>query len=142
MRPFRDRDTFATFRNMVDSIVAEINSLDNNYVLKASQTELEEHFVGKVLIEPLVLYPEKRYIKNHTGTKIHVSGDFRRGLFPDERAVVQGTKIDIAIPFEGNPMLWEIRAFPFSLGGYPEFKRGQVLYFDISLSFITLLIIE
>jgi len=89
MHPFRDGDTYDTFRNLVDSVVTEIKSLDNNYVLKASQSELEEHFVGKVLIEPLVLYPEKRYIRNQSGTKIDVSRDFRRGNFPDERVVVQ-----------------------------------------------------
>lgn len=133
MHPFREGDTFTTFRNMVDTIVSEINSLDNNYVLKASQSELEEHFVGKVLIDPLVLYPEKRYIKNQSGTKIDVSRDFRRGLFPDERAIVQGTKIDIAIPFEGDPMLWRIRASTFSLSGYPEIEvRNNEIVFSVS----------
>lgn len=133
MHPFRDGDTFATFRNMIDSIVSEINSLDNSYVLKASQSELEEHFLDKVLIEPLVLHTENRYIKNQSGTKIDVSLDFRRGLFPDERAKVQGTKIDIAIPFEGNSDLWKLRASTYSLGGYPEIEvRNNEIVFSIS----------
>jgi hypothetical protein len=133
MQPFRDGDTFATFRNMVDSVVNEINSLDNNYVLKASQSELEEHFLEKVLIEPLVLHSENRYIKNQSGTKIDVSREFRRGLYPDERVSVQGTKIDIAIPFEGDPMLWRIRASSFSLSGYPEIDiRSNEIVFSVS----------
>ena len=135
MHPFRDGDTFTNFRNLVDSVVSEINSLDNNYVLKASQSELEEHFVGKVLIEPLILYPEKRYIKNQSGTKINVSRDFRRELFPDERVIVQGTKIDISIPFEGDPMLWRIRASTFSLSGYPEIEvQNNEVIFSISFT--------
>lgn len=133
MHPFRNGDTFATFQNLVDSVVSEINSLDNNYVLKASQSELEYHFVNKVLIKPLVLYPDKRYIKNQSGTKIDVSRDFRRELFPDESIKVQGTKIDIAIPFEGNPDLWGIRASTYSLGGYPEIEvRNSEIVFSIS----------
>jgi len=133
MHPFRNGDTFATFRNLVDSVVAEINSLDNNYVLKAAQSELEEHFVDKVLIEPLVLHSENRYIKNQSGTKIDVSRDFRRGLFPDENVRVQGTRIDIAIPFEGNQDLWEIRASTYSLSGYPEIEvRNNEIVFSIS----------
>lgn len=134
MHPFRNGDTFATFQNIVDSVTTEINSLDNEYVLKASQTELEEHFTEKVLIEPLVLHSDKRYIKNQSGTQIDVSHDFRRAVFPGERAVVRGTRIDIAIPFEGNPMLWKIRASTFSMGGYPdiEIQNNEVLF---SISF-------
>ena len=129
MHPFRDGDTFATFRNLVDSIVTEINSLDNNYVLKASETELEKHFIDKVLIEPLVLYSEKRYIKSQSGTKVDV-----RGYFQDESIAVQGTKIDIAIPFEGDPKLWRIRANTFSLSGYPEIEiRDNEIVFSVSI---------
>jgi hypothetical protein len=80
-------------------VIAEINSLDNEYVLKASPTELEQYFVEKVLVAPLVLYPEERYIKNQTGTQIDVTHDFKRAVFPGERAVVRGTEVDIAIPF-------------------------------------------
>ena len=108
MRPFSEGDTFATFRNIVDSVTTEINSLDNEYVLKASQTELEEYFIEKVLIKPLVLHSDKRYITNQSGAQIDVSHDFRRAVFPGERAVVRGTRIDIAIPYEGDPMLWQI----------------------------------
>ena len=133
MHPFTNGDTFTTFRNLIDSVVSEINSLVNSYVLKASQSELEEHFVDKVLIEPLVLHVENRYIKNQSGTKIDISRDFRRGLFPDERITVQGTKIDIAIPFEGNSDLWKIRASTFSLSGYPEVEvRNNEIIFSIS----------
>ena len=133
MHPFTNGDTFTSFRNLIDSVVSEINSLDNSYVLKASQSELEEHFVDKVLIEPLVLHVENRYIKNQSGTKIDISRDFRRGLFPDERITVQGTKIDIAIPFEGNSDLWKIRASTFSLSGYPEVEvRNNEIIFSIS----------
>lgn len=47
MNPFSNEDTFATFRNIVDSVINEIMSLDNEYVLKASEVELEKYFIRK-----------------------------------------------------------------------------------------------
>ncbi len=134
MYPFRDGDTFVTFRNIIDSVVNEIKSLENGYVLKASEAELEEFYTEKALIDPLVLHSDQQYIKNQSGTQIDVSHDFRRALFPGERAVVRGTRIDIAIPFEGDPMLWRIRASTWSSGGYPEIKveNGEII---MSVSF-------
>ena len=134
MYPFREGDTFATFRNIIDSVTNEIKALDNEYVLKASEAELEEYFTEKALIEPLVLHSDQQYIRNQSGTQIDVSHDFRRAVFPGERAVVRGTKIDIAIPFEGDPMLWSVRASTWSSGGYPdiEVKNGEIL---LSISF-------
>lgn len=129
MYPFREGDTFATFRNIIDSVVNEIKALENGYVLKASEAELEDFYTEKALIDPLVLHSDQQYIKNQSGTQIDVSHDFRRAVFPGERAVVRGTRIDIAIPFEGNPMLWRIRASTWSSGGYPEIdvKNGEII---------------
>ena len=110
MYPFKDGDSFATFRNIVNSVTKEINELNNEYVLKASEAELEDYFIDKVSIQPLVLHLDQRYIKRKTGTQIDVSHDFRRAIFPGNRHVVRGTTIDIAIPFEGDSMLWSVRA--------------------------------
>ena len=120
--PFRDGDTFATFRNIIEEVTKEIQSLENDYVLKASQAELEDYYIEKVLIRPLILHTDQYYIENKTGTKIDVSHDFRRAVFPGERAMVQGTRLDIAIPYEGDSSLWRIRASTFSVSGYPEIE--------------------
>lgn len=133
MHPFSEGDTYATFSNLVENVIAEINLLDNEYVLKASPTELEQYFVEKVLIKPLILHENERYIKNQIGTKIDVSHDFMRAVFPGERAVVKGTRLDIAIPFEGDPLLWRIRASTFSMGGYPDMEiRNNEVVFSVS----------
>lgn len=133
MRPFRDGDTFSTFQNIVEKVVAEINSVSNEYVLKASPTELEQYYIEKVLIAPLVLHSDDRYIKNQTGTQIDVSHEFMRAVFPGERAIVNGTKIDIAIPFEGDPVLWRVRPSTFSLSGYPDLEiRNSEVVFSVS----------
>jgi len=125
MHPFREGDTFAMFTNLVEKVTMEIDSLDNEYVLKVSPIELEQYYVGKVLINPLGLHLDQKYIKNQTVTGVDVSHDFMRDVFAGERAVVPGTRIDIAIPFEGDPMLWRIRASRFSTGGYPEIEIDQ-----------------
>jgi len=132
MYPFSEGDTFATFRNIVDSVGSEINALENEYVLKASLTELEDFFIEKVLIEPLVLHSDQLYIKKQSGTQIDVSSDFGRDVRPGERAVIRGTKIDIAIPYEGYPILLKLQASTFG-GCYPDIEiRNNEIQFSIT----------
>ncbi len=128
--PFREGDTSATFRNILEKTVQEIMALENDYVLKASQTELEDHYIAKCTIEPLVFYSDEVYIEDHQGTKVDVSHDFRRAVFRGQRAEVRGTKVDIAIPFEGNPILWKLQASSFSMSPYPEItvRKGTILF--------------
>lgn len=123
--PFKEGDTFAIFRNMIENVIKEIQFLDNEYVLKASQAELEDYYIEKAKIKPLTLHIDQYYIENRTGTKIDISQDFRRAVFPGERAVVQGTRLDIAIPYEGDSLLWRIRPSTFSLSSYPEIEVGN-----------------
>ena len=120
--PFSDGDTFATFRNIIEKVTKEIQSLENDYVLKASQAELEDYYIEKVLIRPLILRTDQYYIENQTGTKIDVSHDLRRPVLRGKSAMVQGTRLDIAIPYEGDSGLWRIQASTFSVSGYPEIE--------------------
>lgn len=129
-RPFRDGDTFATFRALVESTVREIDSLDNEYVLKASPTELDEYYVSKVSITPLSLDAENHYIEGQQGAHLDVSHHFDRVGFPGERIVVKGTTLHIAIPYAGDRNLWRIRPSTFSLSGYPELEiRDDLVVF-------------
>lgn len=132
-QPFRDGDTFATFRNITEKAKAEIEALENDYVLKASQTELERYFVDKVTLARPTLDPSNHYIDSQRGTQIDVSHDFRRAAFGGERIVVKGTTINIAIPFSGDPNLLRIRPSTYSLSGYPELEvRDDVVVFSCS----------
>jgi len=113
IHPFRDGDTFATFRNVTEKVTSEIEALENDYVLKASPAELEQYYVSQVTLAPLILDAQSHYINGQNGTQIDVSHDFRRHAFRGERIVVKGTALDIAIPFTGDAMLWR-------LGGHPK----------------------
>jgi hypothetical protein len=133
IHPFAEGDTFSTFRALVEKVCQEIQSLDNEYVLKASQTEQENYYVSKVIFNPLVLNTEQYYIENQTGTQVDVTHDFRRAVWRGERAVVRGTRLDIAIPYEGESILWRIRPSTFSLSGYPELEvRDDAVVFSVS----------
>src|SRR4030042_2950397 len=100
--PFSDSDTTNAFHNLTERAIKEIQNLENEYVLKASKTELDDHFIDKVIIKPLILRIDQYYIENQTGTQIDISKDFRRAIYPGDRRTVRGTCIDIAIPFEGD----------------------------------------
>ncbi len=135
MSPFREGDTFSTFRNLIENIVREIDALDNEYVLKASDTELEDYYVSKVLIDPIVVDSENYYVDNQQSIKKDVSHDFDRMAFRGERIVVAGTQLDIAMHFSGDPMLWRIRASSFSMSGYPEINiKDDKITFSVNFA--------
>ena len=130
IRPFQDGDTFRTFQKIVEQTVRKIEALENEYVLKASPVELEQYYVSKVMITPPTLSANEYYINKQEGTQIDVSHDFMRAGFGDERIIVKGTVLDIAIPFTGDPELWRLRPSTYSLSGYPELeiRDGEVIF--------------
>jgi hypothetical protein len=81
---------------LTEKIVQEINRLDDQYVLETPQAELEKQYIEKIFIRPLVLHTDSKYI-------------------------IKGT-LDLAIPYEGNPMLWKLRPSRFTLSSYPDIK--------------------
>lgn len=133
IRPFSEGDTFATFRNHIQKTTSEIEALENDYVLKASPVELEQYYISRVLIAPLELDVENRYIDDQGGTQIDVSHDIRRAGFGGRPILVRGTTLHIAIPFTGDPELWRIRPSTFGFSGYPKLEiRDNVIVFKCS----------
>lgn len=129
--PFTDGDAHATFRNLRDTTVREIEELDNDYVLKASPTELEKYYLDKVTLTPLSLDADGYYIESQGGTQVDVTGDFRRATFGPGPHYVKGTVLGIAVPYTGDPQLWLLRASTYSLSGYPELEvRDDVVVFS------------
>lgn len=116
MRPFRDVDSQSWFRGALQGVLEKIESLENDYVLKASESELEKHFISMALIEDLQLHTDKYYIEKKSGTQIDVSYDPAREVF------IQGTRLDIAIPCEGDSGLLFIQPSTYLSGEYPEIQ--------------------
>ena len=82
-------------------------------------TELEGHFISKGEVDPLVLSSEY-YISDKRGVKIDVTHDFNRAAMPGQRLEVQGTRLKISVPYEGDGDLWRLRPSTTSISGYPE----------------------
>lgn len=127
--PFSDGDTFSTFRGHMEKLTQEIRGLENSYVLRTSPTELEQFYLNKALIRPLVLDVDGYHIEDERSIQVDARRDPNRFFFPGDRPYhIPGTQLTIAIPFEGDPLLWKIRASTYSLSGYPEINlRGNVL---------------
>ena len=123
--PFRDGDVHSTFRAHIEKLTTEIRGLENSYVLRCSATELEEHFLSKALIEPLILKVDEYCIEDQRSIQVDARRDPNRFFFPGDRPYhIPGTQITIAIPFEGDPLLWKIQASTYSVSGYPEIDVG------------------
>src|SRR4030043_1810483 len=102
-RPFEDGDARGTFRNLIDRIEAEITSLEPEYVLKASRSELEEYYKEQLYIEPLLFYPDRWHIAAPKQVDIDVTHDPNRCIPRGEQAIIPGTYLQVVIPFEGDP---------------------------------------
>ena len=121
------------FRDHTEKTVAQIEALENDYVLNASPVELEQYYTSGVLLTPLTLDAANHYIERQVGTQIDVSHDFNRAAFGEGRILVKGTVLHIAVPFSGDPLLWRICPSAFSLSGYPELEiRDDVVVFSCS----------
>jgi hypothetical protein len=125
MRPFGRGDTVSTFRQLVATVVAEIDKLDNDYVLKASPAELEAYFTKRVVLVPLVVDPSTRYIESQGGASIDVSRPDEIAGFRGRRPPAKGTRLVVALPFTGAPELWQFRPSTHGYGGYPEIEIGD-----------------
>ncbi len=120
MDPFSDGNVREMFDALLEKTCREIDSLDSEYVLKSSQAELEDHFIEKVLVTPLTLHVHDQHIESQRTIQVDVTHDFRRAISPGKRAHVPGTELSVAIPYEGERQLWQIRPSTFSLSGYPR----------------------
>ena len=120
-RHFSNGDSHTTFRAHVQAVIEGIRSLDNEYILSASLAELEAYYIDKVTLEPLILKVDEQYIAQQASTQMHVPSDYGRVRFPRTQLNVPGTRLDVAIPYEGNQDLWRVRPSSFFLS-FPEIE--------------------
>jgi hypothetical protein len=111
---------FDAFHHVQEKVLDEIRNLTNDYLLKASPTELEQHFIDKATFVPLTLHLDERYMEGQRPIQYEVTGDFNRAIEPGRRAYVAGTTIQIAVPYEGDAGLLRLRPSRFTLGPRPR----------------------
>ena len=115
----------------MQKLTSEIRGLENSYVLRTSPTELEQYYLAKAHIEPLTLRADAYHIEDQRSIQVDAGCDQNRMFFPGDRPYhIPGTQLTIAIPFEGDPTLWKIRASTYGQSGYPEIDvRGNLVLF-------------
>lgn len=90
----------------------EIQELDSNYLLNVSEEDLVRWLVEKFRMDVPVILDQELHVADHKETQIDVSKDPRRIKpmgYRGQPFYVTGTKIIIAVPFEGNPEFLTIR---------------------------------
>lgn len=119
MKPFRDGSISSVSEAHLKQVTNEIKNLEAHYVRSVSKDELLKHYIAAAEIDPIILHVDDKYIVEHTNTNIDVSHDFRRS-FPGERTIIRGSRITIAIPYDGDRNLWRVRASRYGIGGFPN----------------------
>lgn len=94
---------------------SEIEGYERNYILNVSAEDLCNHLEDKYKINPLVLYKDKVYIKQHGDAQIDVSRDYDRVIFERDRPFyIKGTAVTFSIPFDGDSELLFCQASTFT----------------------------
>lgn len=123
MIPFSNVRPHMMFVGLQDHLRREIMDLNNDYILRASATELEAHFIEKGCRTALQLHVDAVAIEDRGHTRVDVSGDFNRVHIHKDRPMhVPGTKVTIAVPFEGDQELWSVQPSTYGLSGYPDIE--------------------
>jgi hypothetical protein len=129
-RPFQGGDTFSLFSHMQNQAMNEIGALENEYVLQASPTELEDYFLDKFVIVPLSIDTAGYYMEEKKSVQIDAGSSFPTGYFPGASSTAPGTALHIAVPYTGDKALWNYQPSTFTLSAYPEIDvRDDVFVF-------------
>lgn len=120
--PFSQDYIFKYLVELTNSVTGEIRALDNEYVLKASLTELDNYFVEKAKTRPITLKLDEYYSNPPKSVQMERTNDFQRGGLRGERVKVPATILKIEVPFEGDPILWHYKPSHFSLSDFPDIE--------------------
>ena len=112
----------------------EIENLDKDYVMKVSEDDLARYMVSKYALEAPVIHEDKMYVFDPADTQIEVSRGHVLSDFALTRSFyVKGTKITVAVPFEGDEDLFHFKPSTFTL----DPPRGEVVNQELHLVYET-----
>jgi len=124
------RDIIASQKNMMKE---EINQLDVNQLLNASQSDLIDYLVSKYSIEPPVLQREA-WSASEQEVQIDVRHDRNRYISDRGRAVlIPGQRIVVEVPVSGDIELFHAQPSSFTSAPPRALLKGSALFlsFDI-----------
>lgn len=112
---FNNVDWFSVDQHQRKELAKEIDSLDGDRLLNSSVEDLCDYFEKKYKIEVPVLKPDN-IVADQRETKIDVSGDPRRYFSnPGQAFYVNGTTVEISVPFEGDSEAFKIQPTSYTL---------------------------
>ena len=105
----------------------EVESIDANRLLNTAPADLAAYLAEKYRLDPPTLR-RGEWSAEESETKIDVSGDQNRWI--SDRSLpfyVPGQRIDVEVPFDGDPELFYVRPNQFSLSPPRAAVRGGSL---------------
>ena len=112
---FSQADWYSTEELQVTLLAAEIDKIESNRFLNTSIDDLCDFLKKKYLVEIPVLL-DNEILADQFETQSDVSHDPMRLIRNRDQSVnIPGTKIEITVPFKGDPLAFRIRPTTYSL---------------------------
>jgi hypothetical protein len=112
---FNNADWHSVDQHQRKEIAKEVYSINGDKLLNSSVDDLCDYFEKKYRIEVPVLRPEN-IIADQRETKIDISGDPRRHFSnPVQPFYVNGTTVEISVPFEGDSEAFKVQPTSFTI---------------------------
>lgn len=129
---FNSVDWFSVDRNQSQRMLSEIDGVDAERLLNTSVGDLAVYFSRKYTVEVPVLDLENLTV-DEKEKKIDVSGDPYRVIWDNSRPFyVNGSEVEVEIPFEGDPEVFKIQPTSYDLNPPRAVIRGQLLGFSVT----------
>jgi len=117
--PFSNAQLSDFVEGYLETVLQKIRGLGTDYMLKASLTELENHFVDEARLVPLVLHLDQITLGSQTAVEVEIN-PFERAVMPGDDPYVRGTLLRFDIPYEGTRELWRYRPWAFATISLPK----------------------
>jgi hypothetical protein len=131
---FTGPSMFDVVENEKQRVKKEVQKLDANYILNASEQDLIRALVDEFYLHVPKLREDDIHVADYRETQIDVSGDPNRFIIHrGEPFYIQGNKTTIVVPFDGDPGFFKIRPQTFTLNP----PAAEVVGNDLQLVYIT-----
>ncbi len=108
----------------------ETESLEPNYVLNVSETDLLKHLLDKYKVDTSHLRADEVYVYDQSEADIDVSNDVSRAILNRSRPFyVKGVSVTIAVPFDGDGELFDYQPSTFTSNP----PRGEIVGQEVHL---------
>jgi hypothetical protein len=131
---FASRDLRELLETHKAALRSEVDQIEPDRFLNTAVADLEKYLVSKFRLEVPALRDRTQWALDHGETRVDVRYDQRRFIDDQSRPVlVPGQRIEVEIPFDGEPELFYARATRFTSAPPRAQIRGQalILVFEI-----------